>query len=555
MLKTTASSASSTFGATGLRSALQALPDAVAIVDLSGRIGYVNASFEAAFGYASDALLGRSLEFLFEDEDERREMEATLFSAEALAAPRKDLAKYRRENGDIFPGETTSSRVLDDRGVCIGVIAVIRDVGEQRLADETLHGLYALSSAPELFAEEKVERILYLGAAYYGLENAVIGQVVDDQYRVDYALGSATRRGRAYPLSQTLCSGLLASGGAVSVLDGPAALAGRSHLGLDAEEVGAYVGAPVFVNDRAVGSLSFFGRIGGRPLPAGAADFAQLFAHWIGYQLTREKVLEELRAAHEAAQENYRVAEAASRAKSRFLATMSHELRTPLNAILGFADLTAGRLHGESSEKYFEYAADISGSATKLLGMIDDLLSMSRLDTGAIELVEEIFDPIEEIQVAVMKHRPAATQAGLELTAAPDAPRMTLRAERKAFRQVLGNLIANAIKFTKSGGVHVDVVVDAKGGAVIRVIDTGCGIPESELSRVFYPFERNDGDDSAMTANAGGSGLGLTICRELMEAHDGALTLASVVDQGTIASMVWPAERIAFAEELFAAVG
>ena len=89
----------------------------------------------------------------------------------------------------------------------------------------------------------------------------------------------------------------------------------------------------------------------------------------------------------------------------------------------------------------------------------------------------------------------------------------------------------------------------------MRVLDTGCGIPDSDLSRVFYPFERQDGEGSAMIAGAGGSGLGLTICRELMEAHGGALTLASAVGEGTVATMIWPTDRVTALDERFAAAG
>ena len=449
--------------APSLRAAFEALPEAVVIADRSRRVVYVNASFESMFGYAAADAVGRPMEDLYADEGEFRAAAERRRNPRAPKTSGKDVILFRRADGSVFPGDATASKIADDDGAHLGFVDMIRDVTEQRRADETLHGLYALSSAPELCAEDKVERILRLGAAYYGVTNAVIGQVTGDAFRVDFALGPATRRGRSFSLSEAICGELLATGSPVMVLDGAEALAGQRHLGVEGVDLGVYIGAPVYVNDCAVGGLSFFGKIDDRPTPGNAADFARLFAHWIGYQLSREKVLEELRAAHEAAQENFRIAEVASRAKSRFLATMSHELRTPLNAILGFAELTAGRLHGEKSEKYFEYAADIGRSATGLLAMIDDLLSMSRLDSGKIQLVEEEFDPAEELRLGVLKHRPEATGRGIEITAAADLPRVLLRAERRAYRQVLGNLISNAIKFTDTGGrVALDLTLSPK---------------------------------------------------------------------------------------------
>lgn len=529
------------------RHALDGLSDAVAIIDAHWRVLYLNGAGEGLFQRAAADLVGETLETVFAEAEEFQAFSRWFDQADVESSV-KEIARYRRADGEVFPGDTTLSVMRNDGGAVLAKIVTIRDIGAQRLADETLHGLYAISSAAELCADEKVERILRLGAAYYGAPNAVMGRVVDGVYRVDYALGPATNRGRTAKLSETVCGELLSSGQSVMLLDAPGAFDTRRHFGLSGAELGCYIAAPVFVSDEEIGSVSFFGPSRNAEHPPNAADFARLFAHWIGYQVSRERVLEDLRVAHEEAQSNFRVAEAASRAKSKFLATMSHELRTPLNAILGFSELIAAKLHGDTSEKYFEYGADIQKSAQKLLGMIDDLLSMSRLETERLTLAEELFDPIDEVQGGLLKMRPEALAAGVELSAAPNLPRMTLRAERKAFRQVLGNLLSNAVKFTDPGGkIFVDLKLGADGAAAVHVLDTGCGIPDDDLQRVFRPFEQKQGDANPMLAGAGGSGLGLTICRELMEAHGGALELESAVGQGTIAKMLWPAERVASA--------
>ena len=524
-----------------LRAILCAMPDAVLCLRNDGCVLYANGAFERMFQLAQGSAIGREGRAFLADAQEAERADLA-FADDAEA---KELLKYQRSDGEIFPGETRSSPLRDAHGAVIGTLRVIRDVGEQRLADETLHGLYALSSAPELCASEKVERILRLGAAYFGLPNAVIGAVEGERYRIEYGLGPAAHRDQSFPLTEAMCSELLASGAPALSAEGPERLANRRHLGLSGADIGAYVAAPVFIDHLAMGSVSFFGAPQTRALPANGRDFTRLFAHWIGYELSRERSMERLRAAHELAEANYRAAEVANRAKARFLANMSHELRTPLNAILGFAELTAARLHGEQSEKYFEYAADIRDSANGLLAMIDDLLHLARLETGRLELSEEELDLFEEIRACVAQTRGAAMGRGVDLSMMAGGQAVRLRAERRAFRQVLLNLLSNAIKFTEPGGrIRLDVAPGAPGGVVIRVSDTGCGVPESDLARIFYPFEQAAAHRSEMVAGPGGSGVGLAVCRELMEAHGGALTLTSQVGVGTVAAMTWPAERV-----------
>ncbi|MBX2856672.1 MAG: PAS domain-containing sensor histidine kinase [Rhodobacteraceae bacterium] len=524
-----------------LRAILSALPDAVLCLRDDDRALYANEAFERMFQLSPGTATTRAgAEFLADTQEAER---AALAFSDGVTA--KELLKYQRADGQIFPGETNSSPLRDANGAIVGTLRVIRDVGEQRLADETLHGLYALSSAPELCASEKVERILRLGAAYLGLPNAVVGAVEGERYRIEYGFGPAAHRDQSFPLTDAICSELLAAGAPALSFEGPDRLGNRRHLGLSGAEIGGYVAAPVFIDHLAMGTVSFFGAPQARALPANGRDFTRLFAHWIGYELSRERALERLRAAHELAQTNYRAAEVANRAKARFLANMSHELRTPLNAILGFADLTASRLHGDQSEKYFEYAADIRDSANGLLSMIDDLLHLARLETGRLELAEEELDLFEEIRACVAQARGAAMARGVDMSMSAGGEAVTLRAERRAFRQVLLNLLSNAIKFTTSGGrIRLDVAPGAPGGVVIRVSDTGCGIPETDLARIFYPFEQANAHRSELLAGPGGSGVGLAVCRELMEAHGGALTLTSQVGVGTVAAMTWPSERV-----------
>ena len=231
-------------------------------------------------------------------------------------------------------------------------------------------------------------------------------------------------------------------------------------------------------------------------------------------------------------------AEAANKAKSRFLANMSHELRTPLNAVIGFTDLMRQRTFGPlGSERYEEYATLIYDSGQLLLDLISDMLDMAKIEAGKLELNIERVDLTGTVEDCVRMLRDRAENNGLEFTASlPEEP-IFLLADKRAVKQVLLNLLTNAIKFTPAGG-HVGVSVrTGDGQSTITVCDTGIGIPKCDLPRLGNPFEQVNGDP--MLAKTG-SGLGLALVRALMEKHGGTLHIDSEEGTGTTVRVVFP---------------
>jgi PAS domain S-box-containing protein len=231
-------------------------------------------------------------------------------------------------------------------------------------------------------------------------------------------------------------------------------------------------------------------------------------------------------------------AEAANKAKSRFLANMSHELRTPLNAVIGFTDLMRQRTFGPlGNERYEEYATLIYDSGQLLLDLISDMLDMAKIEAGKLELNFERVDVNGTVEDCARMLRDRAENNGLEFTCSlPEEP-VFLVADKRAVKQVLLNLLTNAIKFTPAGG-HVGVSVRYGDGlATITVRDTGIGIPSSDLPRLGNPFEQVNGDP--MLAKAG-SGLGLALVRALMEKHGGSLNINSEEGVGTTVRVVFP---------------
>ncbi|RUW64791.1 PAS domain-containing sensor histidine kinase, partial [Mesorhizobium sp. M2A.F.Ca.ET.067.02.1.1] len=233
-------------------------------------------------------------------------------------------------------------------------------------------------------------------------------------------------------------------------------------------------------------------------------------------------------------------AEAANRAKSEFLANMSHELRTPLNAIIGFSELMQQGLFGPlGSERYEEYATDINGSGKYLLGVINDILDMSKIEAGQFSLDREEIDlcPLIKETVRVISLQAAEKSINVE-TRIADA--MRVYADRRAIKQIAINLLSNAVKFTGQGGKITVRARNTSGALLLTIEDNGCGIPKHALSKLGRPFEQVQ---NQFSKNHTGSGLGLAISRSLAELQGGALKIRSTEGVGTIVSVRIPLKK------------
>ncbi|MBV6657364.1 MAG: PAS domain-containing protein [Devosiaceae bacterium] len=232
-------------------------------------------------------------------------------------------------------------------------------------------------------------------------------------------------------------------------------------------------------------------------------------------------------------------AEAASVAKSEFLANMSHELRTPLNAIIGFSQAMEQQVHGPLGQSAYEgYASDINASGQFLLSIISDILDMAKLDAGRIALAPAKVDLGDAVEDCLRMTRLEAEKAAVSVRADIDDG-LAADVDPRALRQVVLNLVGNAVKFTPAGG-EVCVRARTKGDRLfLSVRDTGIGIPAEKLSHVTEPFEQVD---KAQVRSAGGTGLGLAISRRLVELHEGSLRIRSRENGGTFVGILLPLE-------------
>ncbi len=236
-------------------------------------------------------------------------------------------------------------------------------------------------------------------------------------------------------------------------------------------------------------------------------------------------------------------AERESKTKSEFLAVMSHELRTPLNAIVGFSQILAEEKEGpHANPNYAEYAGSIRQSGCHLASLINDILDITRFERGNISLVEQELDLVELIDVCLRMCRQAATDSQVTLVQKHAFAQIEVSGDLTRLRQILINLVTNAIKFSPCGG-SVSVSADhlADGRIAASVTDNGIGIDPAKLERIFEPFAQVDG---GISRRFGGLGLGLAIARRLARLHGGDIVIASRPNAGTVARLVLPASRV-----------
>ncbi len=261
------------------------------------------------------------------------------------------------------------------------------------------------------------------------------------------------------------------------------------------------------------------------------------------FRTEKDALIAELETAKSMSDEGRRRAEDANLAKSRFLASMSHELRTPLNAILGFSEVMAKEVLGPmENATYREYAQDIHDSGRHLLGLINEILDLSRIEAGRYQLNEESISLAAVVEECCHLTELKARQKNINIVEQFEPSLPKLLADERAVRQIVLNLLSNAVKFTPPGGeIRVKVGWTAGGGQYLAVVDDGPGIPPEEISVVLSAFGQGS---IAIKSAEQGTGLGLPIVQGLIAMHDGEFVLNSKLREGTEAIAIFPPARV-----------
>ena len=286
---------------------------------------------------------------------------------------------------------------------------------------------------------------------------------------------------------------------------------------------------PLLSEQRILGVLTVWRQAAGL-FPEEVVNLLQTFATQSALAIQNARLFREIA-------DKSRQLEAASRHKSEFLANMSHELRTPLNAILGFSEVLAERMFGEVNEKQAEYLQDILSSGRHLLSLINDILDLSKVEAGRLELELGGFHLPTALDNVLTLVRGRATRHGITLTQTVDERLGDIVADERKVKQILVNLLSNAVKFTPEGGRVGLSATAADGGLTIAVTDTGVGIAPEDQAAIFEEF-RQVGLDEARRQE--GTGLGLTLAKKFVELHGGRIWVQSQVGQGSTFSFTLP---------------
>jgi GAF domain-containing protein len=314
----------------------------------------------------------------------------------------------------------------------------------------------------------------------------------------------------------------------IADISDPAAYESRVRNTLLQIGLRALLAVPLIAEDRLVGALIVMRKRTGT-FAAEEVALLQTFATQSALAIQNARLFREI-------EDKSRQLEVASQHKSEFLANMSHELRTPLNAIIGFSEVLTDRMFGELNEKQEEYLKDIYASGTHLLSLINDILDLSKIEAGRMELELTEFDLPTAIENALMLVRERAGRRSIALHTNIDDRLGQIQADERKIRQVVLNLLSNAIKFTPEGG-RIEVGAVAKDGSVgVSVSDTGVGIAPEDQEAVFEEFRQV----GTAAKKVEGTGLGLTLCRKFVELHGGRIWVQSQVGKGSTFTFTIP---------------
>ncbi len=521
-------------------------PDAIVLTRPDGEIVLGNAAATRLLrlSQGNDLVNRRLTEFVYREDVPAAHGLAERLHAQRLAA----IVELRLQCADdsVVPVELHGSVISDHNREPSGFLYIARDITERRRAEHqaALQRDLAVALLRVTEADPTLELCLEAACEASGLECGGV-------YIVDRSSGAfGLRRHRGLSPAFVASRSLLAaeSRAAQRLMTGHAAFGRHDALaaGLDLPEtregIRGVAVLPVVHEGKVLASLNLASRLTDEVVPA-ARTVLEAIAGQLGSALARIAVKDELRALN--AELELRVAErtaelaearaladAANHAKSAFLANMSHEIRTPMNAILGFAQLML-REH-DLTPRQTEYLTSISRSGDHLLALISDVLEISRIEAGKLELNESTIDLRGLLADLEQTFRSRAEAKGLQLTTEllGDGPRYVVTDEGK-LRQVLSNLVGNGVKFAAEGGVAVRVRTEPLGAASARLVaeveDTGAGIGARDLPRLFRKFEQTD-----VGLRAGGAGLGLAISREFVHLMGGDVSARSEPGVGSV---------------------
>lgn len=473
---------------------VRSMTDTLIVVSPDGIIQTVNPAICTLLGYEEHELLGRPVMMVFADKKGLR-FNGSINGDSIEKRPVANIEKtYHAKDGRKIPMLFSSSVMLDDNGKFQGIVCVAQDITERKQAVEALKKLSSAveQSADNVIITNKNSIIEYINPAFEKLTGYAKKEVIGKQPDI---LKSGKHDKKFYKnLYETIISGRVF----------------RDEI----------------INKKKNGEL-YYAETTIMPI----TDTAGNITHFVSTQkdITENKKAEEIRI------ENESLA-LASKTKSEFLANMSHELRTPLNSIIGFSELM--EMNTTLNEKQGHYIKNVLTSSKFLLGLINDILDLSKVEAGKIELVIEKISVHAVIDETINLVKEKAAKQNVVIKKEFDPQLVIIEADQQRFKQILFNLLSNAVKFSKKEGGIVTVTTKKEGLlAKISVSDTGIGIKEDDMDRLFKEFEQLD---SGISRKYGGTGLGLVISKKLARLQGGNIQIESKIGVGSTFTITLP---------------
>lgn len=520
---------------------------------LTENYDFIGEGIENLTGYLAQEITPTLLNTLIET-TEMRGSAANMDRQEAIQHTRSgQLSEWRADycirarGGETRWLADASVQVIGEDGHPTGAIGVLYDITErkrleQQLGDysRVLSEMYEIISNPSLDIDGQINALLDLGLHTLKLDMAVVGEIVGEEYRLHYGRGAETL-GKIPDVVdvKTTLGVLVMDAGNPLAFHSVGASSLQNHPGYQQRQIEAYIGAPLVVNAAAYGILSFSSRQPHQPFTSQEIELVKLLAQWIGSALTRALQQDALVTARDAA-------EAANRAKSTFLANMSHELRTPLTVVIGYSEMLQESLAELGQSRLRDRVDRIHSSARHLLGVISDVLDLSKIEAGHMQIHPETFlvaNLIAEVQTSVM---PLVEKNHNILSVDfSDQNPGEIYNDPVRVRQILYNLLSNAAKFTENGHINLRIYHPSTSTPkdqvipeiIFEVSDSGIGMNEEQLERIFSPFVQAD---ETTTRKFGGTGLGLTISSLLCHLMGGKISAHSLPGQGSTFTVVLP---------------